>query len=168
MGRVQCSRNRLFAPLCGLAVLILVAGCRTWIPVETEETVRDQNRERLVGLGVGITKAQVLEIMGTESVQTYTKSALPSKKGSKKISDEIRALYRGKKINNPYKTEASRTADGSPVEILFYYVDQRRNDGAITDDELTPIVIEDGVLAGWGWNFLDQNVEKYRIELPSR
>ncbi|MBW2578417.1 MAG: DUF3192 domain-containing protein [Deltaproteobacteria bacterium] len=115
-----------------------------------------------------MTKAQVLEIMGTESVQTYTKSALPSKKGSKRISDEIRALYRGKQINNPYKTEANRTTDGTSVEILFYYIDQREFDNAITDDELAPIVIEDGVLAGWGWNFLDQNVEKYRIELPSQ
>jgi hypothetical protein len=112
-----------------------------------------------------MTKARVLEIMGTESVQTYKKSALPSKKGSKRVSDETRALYRGKQINNPYRTEANRTADGVSVEILFYYTDQRESDGAITDDELTPLVIEDGVLAGWGWNFLDQNVEKYRIEL---
>jgi hypothetical protein len=113
-----------------------------------------------------MTKAQVLEIMGTESVQTYTRSALPSKKGSKRVSDEIRALYRGMRISNPYKTEANRAADGAPVEILFYYTDQREADGAITDDELTPLVIEGGVLAGWGWNFLDQNAERYRIELP--
>jgi hypothetical protein len=50
--------------------------------------------------------------------------------------------------------------------LHFYCIDQQEFDGAITDDELTPLVIEDGVLAGWGWNFLDQNLEKYRIELP--
>jgi hypothetical protein len=113
-----------------------------------------------------MTKAEVLETMGTESVQTYTKSALPSRKGSKRVSDETRALYRSKKINNPYRTEANRTVDGVSVEILFYYVDQRELDHAITDDELAPIVIEDGFLVGWGWNFLVQNVEKYLIELP--
>lgn len=165
MEMIRCSRNSWFAPICSLAVLALVVGCRTWIPVQTVETVRDQNRERLVGLSVGMTKAQVLEMMGTETVQTYTRSALPSKKGSKTVSDEIRALYRGKRISNPYRTEATRTADGVHVEVLFYYTDQREHDGAITDDELTPLVIEDGTLAGWGWSFLDQNVEKYRIEL---
>jgi hypothetical protein len=168
MEMIRRSRSSLFAPICGLAILALVVGCRTWIPAQTEETVRDQNRERLVRLSVGMTKAQVLEIMGTKSIQTYKKSALPSKKGSKRVSDEIRALYRGKQINNPYRTEANRTADGVSVEILFYYTDQRVSDPAITDDELTPLVIEDGVLAGWGWNFLDQNVEKYRIELRSQ
>jgi hypothetical protein len=164
-GNVSCSRNSLCSPICGLAVLALVVGCRTWIPVQTEETVRDQNRERLVRLSVGMTRPQVLENMGTESVQTYKKSALPSRKGSKRVSDETQALYRGKQINNPYRTEASRTAEGVSVEILFYYTDQRKSDGAITDDELTPLVIENGVLAGWGWNFLDYNVEKYQIEL---
>jgi hypothetical protein len=166
MEMVRHSRSSLFAPICGLAVLALVVGCRTWIPVQTAESVRDQNRERLVGLRVGMTKAEVLETMGTESVQTYTKSALPSRKGSKRVSDETRALYRSKKINNPYRTEANRTVDGVSVEILFYYVDQRELDHAITDDELAPIVIEDGFLVGWGWNFLVQNVEKYLIELP--
>ncbi len=92
----------------------------------------------------------------------------PEQEGVEAGFRRIRALYRGKQINNPYRTEANRTADGVSVEILFYYTDQRVSDPAITDDELTPLVIEDGVLAGWGWNFLDQNVEKYRIELRSQ
>jgi EAL domain-containing protein (putative c-di-GMP-specific phosphodiesterase class I) len=112
-----------------------------------------------------MTKAEVLKAMGTDAVQTYKKPALPSKKGSKQISDEIRALYRSERINNPFRTETSHTADGVHVEILLYYTDTLNVDGAITDDELTPVVIEGGVLAGWGWIFLDQNVEKYRIEL---
>jgi hypothetical protein len=110
-------------------------------------------------------KAEVLEAMGTESVQTYKKSALPSKKGSKEISREIRALYRSERINNPFRIETSQTADGVFIEILLYYTDILTVDGAITDDELTPVVIENGVLVGWGWVFLDQNVQKYRIEL---
>ena len=116
-------------------------------------------------LSVGMTKAEVLEIMGTDSVQTYKKSALPSNKGSKKISDGMRALNRGERINNPFRTETSHTADGTYAEVLLYYTDALKLDGAITDDELTPLVIEAGVLVGWGWTFLDQNVERYRIEL---
>jgi hypothetical protein len=116
-------------------------------------------------LSVGMTKAEVLEIMGTDSVQTYKKSALPSNKGSNKVSDAMRARYRSERITNPFRTETSHTADGVSVEILLYYTDTLNVDGAITDDELTPLVIEGGVLAGWGWVFLDQNVERYRIEL---
>jgi hypothetical protein len=112
-----------------------------------------------------MTKAEVLETMGTDSVQTYKKSALPSNKGSKKISDEMRAVYRAERINNPFRAEASHTADGVYFEVLLYYTDTLNVDGAITDDELTPIVIEDGVLVGWGWVFYDQNVGEYRIEL---
>jgi hypothetical protein len=155
----------MLAPICGLAVLLLAVGCRTWISVPTGETVRSHNREGLNKLTVGMTKAEVLTTMGTDSVQTYKKPALPSNKGSKKISDEMRALYRSERINNPFRTETSHTADGAYVEILLYYTDTLNVDGAITDDELTPVVIEGGVLAGWGWVFLDQNVEKYRIEL---
>ena len=155
----------MLAPICGLVVLVLVVGCRTWIAVPTGETVRSHNREMLNKLSVGMTKAEVLEIMGTDSVQTYKKPALPSNKGSKKISDEMRALYRSERITNPFRTETSHTADGVSVEILLYYTDTLNVDGAITDDELTPLVIEGGVLAGWGWVFLDQNVERYRIEL---
>ena len=146
MKMVRCSRNSILALICGLAILVFAIGCRTWIPVPTEESVRDYNRERLNTLTVGMTKAEILKAMGTESVQTYKKPALPSKKGSKKISDEIRVLYRGKRINNPYRTEASRTADGASVEILFYYTDQKVSDGAITEDELTPLVI----IGPWG------------------
>ena len=165
MKMVRCSRSSMLAPIGGLAVLALVVGCRTWISVPTGETVRSHNREQLNKLTVGMTKAEVLETMGTDSVQTYKKSALPSNKGSKKISDEMRAVYRAERINNPFRTETSHTADGVSVEILLYYTDTINVDGAITDDELTPIVIEGGVLVGWGWVFLDQNVGKYRIEL---
>jgi hypothetical protein len=153
------------ALVCGLAVLVLVVGCRTWIPVPTGEMVRSHNREQLNKLSVGMSRAEVLEIMGTDAIQTYKKSALPSKKGSKEISKEVRALYRSERITNPFRTETSRTANGAQIEILLYYTDILEVDGAITDDELTPIVIEDGVLAGWGWVFLDQNAAGYNIEL---
>jgi hypothetical protein len=161
----------MVAQICGrtiVAVLVISFGCRTWIAVPTLDTVRTQNRERLSQLSVGMPKAEVLGVMGTETIQTYKQPALPSGKGTKTISDEIKTLYRGQRINNPYRTETSHTADGTFVEILLYYTDRQSDDRAITNDELTPLVIEGGVLAGWGWSYLEQNVEKYRIELRHR
>lgn len=148
-----------------VAALIFFFGCRSWIGVPTLDTVRAQNRERLNQLSVGMPKAKVLEVMGTETIQTYTRPALPSKRGSREISDEIRALYRGERMNNPYRTETSQTDDGTLVELLFYYTDQQSAGRRITNHELTPLVIEGGVLVGWGWAYLDQNLEKYRINL---
>jgi hypothetical protein len=84
------------------------------------------------------------------------------------IPDAVKLRYRGERLNNPYRTETSHTADGTFVEILLYYTDRQSADGGITNDELTPLVIEGGVLAGWGWSYLEQNVEKYRIELRHR
>ena len=147
------------------ALLVTLFGCRTWISVPTRDTVRAQNRERLNQLSVGMPKAKVLESMGTETIQTYTRAALPSRRGSKAISGEIKALYRGEPINNPYRIETSHTADGTFVELLFYYTDQQSGGHRITNRELTPLVIEDGVLVGWGWIYLDQNIERYGIKL---
>ena len=168
----QCrSRGSMVGQICGssiVAVLAIFFGCRTWIAVPTTDTVRTQNRERLSQLSVGMTKAEVLGVMGTETIQTYTQPALSSGKGTTRIPDEIKARYRGERINNPYRTETSHTADGPFVEILLYYTDRQSADDAITNDELTPLVIEAGVLAGWGWSYLDENVEKYRIDLRHR
>ncbi len=69
------------------------------------------------------------------------------------------------KATNPHRTELAQTPDGTEVEILFYQTETRLADGAIADDELTPLVLEDGHLAGWGWIFLRQNAERYAIEL---
>jgi hypothetical protein len=156
------------AQLCfctAAATLVVFFGCRTWIGVPTLDTVRAQNRERLSQLSPGMPKAKVLELMGTETVQTYTRSALPSRRGSRAISDEIKARYRGERVNNPYRIEASHTADGTLVEVLFYYTDQQRSTRRITNHDLTPLAIEGGVLTGWGWIHLDQNIERYGIEL---
>ncbi len=41
----------------------------------------------------------------------------------------------------------------------------KKADGAITDDELTPIVILDGKLDGWGWSYWNNLVQKYEVRL---
>lgn len=154
-----------------LATVLVIAtalpGCRKWVPVPTADTVRTENRERLSRLAVGHDKATVLQIMGTETIETYTAPALASGRFHGPIPEVTRMKYRDQRINNPYRTETSKTPAGVPVEILFYYTD-RQADGGITNDELTPLALEHGVLVGWGWSYLDQNVEKYRVEMRAR
>jgi len=46
-------------------------------------------------------------------------------------------------ITNPYCSETLKGKDGYTYEVLFYYTDIKKQDGAITDDELTPLVFKD-------------------------
>ncbi len=54
---------------------------------------------------------------------------------------------------------------GKSYEILYYYTDVKRWDDAITDDELTPVILENGKLMGWGQALLDGAVNKHEIRL---
>ena len=56
----------------------------------------------------------------------------------------------------------------SDVELLFYYTGTNIRDEAVSDDDLTPLVIENGLLVGWGWTYLDQNVQEYRLLVRRR
>ena len=116
-------RAIITAAFCGA----LMSGCAT------AEQARASNRSKLAQLSLGFSKPQALAIMGTESVQTY--SGIP---GS--------PLWQTKDglITNPYRTETFVASDGSPMEVLYYYTDVKSSDGAITDDELTPLVFRGG------------------------
>ena len=105
------------------------------------ERVRNTNRDNLVLLSVGMTKPEVLRLMGTQTVETEFMT-----------------------ITNPYRIQSFQGGGGETHEIVFYYTDRKKTDGAITDDELTPLVFRAGRLKGWGWPLLDQIISKTRQE----
>jgi tol-pal system protein YbgF len=102
------------------------------------ERVRKTNRDNLVLLSVGMTKSEVFRLMGTKTVETEFMT-----------------------ITNPYRIETLQGGDGETYEIVSYYTDRKKTDGAITDDEITPLVFHAGGLSGWGWPFLDQIISKF-------
>ena len=63
-------------------------------------------------------------------------------------------------MRKPYRTELMRMPKGETVELLLYYTDLKAADNAITDDELTPVVLMDDKVVGWGWMLL----RRYRTE----
>lgn len=67
-------------------------------------------------------------------------------------------------LGKPYRTE---TLQGKEKVLLvyFYWTDIKSADGAITDDELTPLVFDDNILIGWGLGFLKDNENKYEIRV---
>jgi len=108
-----------------LLALTVLSGCSGL------SEIRADNRERLNGLAAGMSKQEVLDTMGTETTRAQNSV-----------------------ITNPYRSEMHH-GDGHVFEVLFYYTDIQKQDGAITDNELTPLVIVDGKLDGWGWSHWD-------------
>ena len=120
-----------------LCLSILLTACST-----TTAQVRADNRENLLNLSIGMSKEKVLDIMGKDVDKTKD----------------------GHIITNPYRTEMYQV-NGNIFELLLYYTDLKKNDGAITDDELTPIVIKNGKVDGWGWSYWDDIVKKYEVRI---
>ena len=119
----------------GISVLILfiILGCST-----TVEQLRTKNRENLLRLSLGMTKFDVLQIMGTETIES---------------------------VNNPYRVETPQGKDGSLYEVLFYHTDKKKKGNLISDSELTPLVFRDNALIGWGWAFLSEVVPNYQYQI---
>lgn len=113
-----------------LAMTVILAACSNFY-LDTADLLRDANRENLKKLSIGMPKSTAMEVMGTE----------PSK-----------GLFMW--IDNPYRSEWVATKDGRRYEVLYYYTEIKERDDRITDDELTPLIFEDGKLVGWGYEVL--------------
>lgn len=59
------------------------------------------------------------------------------------------------------KSALTISTSDKKIEILHYPKDVKETK-SIRED-LIPIIFENGILAGWGWDFLDSNIEKYKI-----
>jgi len=127
--------------LTALSIFLLTA-----CAVDFYDQVRATNRNNLIHLSVGMAKPEALSIMGTETVNVGF----------------------GRRITNPYRVETMKGKDDQLYEILFYYTDIKKRDDAITDDELTPIVLKDGKVVGYGWSFLNDNVARYKYQIDLR
>lgn len=103
----------------------------------TLSQARAGNRARLNDLSPGMSREAVVEVMGPSPTR---------------------------EITNPYRTE-SYSAQGKRFDVLYYYTDIKKRDDAITDDELTPLVLVDGRLDGWGWGYWNSVVQKYEIRI---
>jgi len=148
----------------GLVVFLLaisLVGCTSL------DSIRTKNREGLSRLAVGMTKDKVFEVMGNKTITTprrYLFRSGPETTGVGRVKESEAA----RRINNPYRVETLKGKDGQIHQVLFYYTDIKKHDGAITDDELTPIVLKYGKVVGWGWGFLNENVSKYHMQIDVR
>jgi|LakMenEpi03Aug12_release.lakeMendotaPanAssembly.Ray.scaffolds.fasta_scaffold228507_2 hypothetical protein len=102
---------------------------------------RNRNRSNLAKIEAGMSKSRVLEIMGSETHYTMT---------------------------NPYKAEFIPTKGGM-VEVLYYYTDYINYDrGEDEMDGMTPIVIKDNKVIGWGRKMLDDTDFRQTLRIERR
>ena len=101
--------------------------------------IRAENSQNILKISIGMTKAEVMKIMGEKTARVSF--------GKNEVA-----------VTNPYKRELIQTAKGM-CEVLYYYTHQNQGDWPfkrfkIIDSELTPVVLQDGKVTGWGSEFL--------------
>jgi hypothetical protein len=71
-------------------------------------------------------------------------------------------------IQNVYKHNRY-LVDGKEFDIYFFDGQNRHlwSDPEVEDKELTPVVVVNGKLEGWGWDHMDDVTSKYRIVVRS-
>lgn len=135
-----------------IVAMLLLMSCHANIDMrEQMDKFRATNRHNLTKLTPGLSKSQVLSIMGDT---TFVLEA----------SDAIHGVYEKQQVSNPYRTETMAGVRDTFL-VLFYHTDVKVLDGAVTDDELTPLVFKDDKLIGWGWMFLEDTAKKYEIRI---
>lgn len=112
------------------------------------------DKKDLLKLSIGMPKEDVIRIMGTKTVELYYMANIYV--GEKKRSTR----------NNPYRSEILRGEDKT-LEVIYYVTDLKNNDHVISNDELTPLVFDNGKLIGWGWSFLQDIIHKYKLRIIS-
>ena len=127
-----------------LLLAALLAGCSTLF-MDPIEQLRNANKENIGRVNVGHTRLEVETIMG----KAHAGGGLPEV-----VFGRVQYL----RVTNPMREEDMRGADGLDYRVLFYYTDLKTKDDKITDDELTPIVLRDGNVAGIGYGFLAERV----------
>ena len=108
---------------------------------------RALNRQNLSYLKVGMTKDSVMEQMGNG------------------FATDVYTNLQSVTATNPYKSEMHRV-DGRAYEVLYYYTDTVRKKrinvhlpglekaNPILEEELTPVVLQNNRVIGWGRAFL--------------
>lgn len=124
--------------------------CFGLVGCATMQEATAPNRTNLLKLSIGMSKAEAISAMGTVPATAYYRDNF--------------GFQQSFTINNPYRSEILQGKDKT-FEVLYYATDVKKDDNAITDDELTPLIFDNGKLIGWGWSFLQDNAQKYEIRI---
>ena len=142
LGPVRVSGYLLI--LLVMLATVALTGCATAPLKEIGETTT----VKLATVEPGMTRDEVQTIMGATTVEAK----------------------HGQRVPCPYRADTVTTSNGRTLEILYYYTgnaelkDER--DHVIQYDELTPIVLENGVVIGGGWIYMQRHYDLFGVPVP--
>lgn len=103
--------------------------------------IRSYNRSNLMNITTGMSRNDAIAAMGgVRQIAVYDPSQMI---GQKKLG----------MMSNPYSRDLKKDSSGNNIEILWYYTDIK-NTTAIDKSDLTPIIFENNIVVGLGWDFL--------------
>lgn len=133
-------------------MVLFFSGCTALFYAERGGDLRASNRSHLGQLQVGMGRDQVVQMMGTQGATSC------------RAEGPFLSCLATEVANNPYRTSGF-VADNKMYDVLHYWTDVKQADGVITDDELTPLLFENGKLVGWGRELVETAVKKHEIRI---
>jgi hypothetical protein len=130
---------------------------------------RDQNRTNVERLSPGMPRDQVVSIMGTRDLPrplgTEGSSAARTERDTMGVTRvQLPLGSKAPALYNPMRTGTYETG-ADTWEVLLYYVRMVDDDGVVSDEELEPVVLKNGFLAGVGWTFWTATAGREGIRL---
>ena len=135
-----------------LGLILVLSGCtmaQVQMPAPTPRAALKTfpSAEIIAQLPMGVQRQEAKAQAGASVVVGYETDLEAQANTPKKVKAIV--------INNPYKTE-NLEKNNKQYEVDYYLTHIDQADGTIADEELTPLVFENGRLVGKGWEFLNK------------
>jgi len=146
-------RRRLKAFVAVAAVAWIPWACSS-ATLQSAGGFREENRTNIARLTPGMSREQVMSIMGSQSLPrplgTEGSGQARTERDSMGVAQVQITGSNAPSLYNPMRTGTYEVGEHT-WEVLFYYARLVEDDGVVSDDELEPVVLKDGFLAGLGW-----------------
>jgi hypothetical protein len=116
-----------------LASLFLLSAC-SHTYVDTYQHGVTSNRQKVTSLQIGMPRSDVEKLMGSGDIVAHNRV----------------------RLTNPWRVEKLRTDNGKTIEILYYVTDGNTWGPWEEKQLLTPVILENERVVGWGWAFLEK------------
>ena len=143
LGDTMRFATRTMMVTCALLAFVVFAACGPRY-VRAYRAAIAENQNASQNLSLGMSAASVRSLMG----------------------DGKRIQYKKIYFIDPWRSESFQLTDGTDVLILYYLTEPARDLDHPTDQDLTPIVLENDQVMGWGWTYLRRNTDRYSVRTP--
>ena len=124
-----------------LILALFLSGCVSFSAPEKSKLEVKRSFLSTDQLTIGMTQQGADNILGKEIRIGY--------KSNKDLSQNPEPIF----IKNPFRAEILKIKNRT-YDVFFYLTAIKKDDGVVSDDELTPLIFENNRLVGKDWNFL--------------